>query len=178
MAAKATKIPTMIIIFWWSNLSAPSLDPIKPPIRTTMDNGITKPKSISLVIVWAINPLIEFVSINKLSEAAACLGLAKLDIIKIGESHIPPPIPTRPEILPRRAPNGVVINAVLAKFKFIFLIFSRWNVILLLPDNSNAAEAEKRDMTKINVNIFSGRIIEPPINVGAWLIYHLLLKYL
>jgi hypothetical protein len=32
-------------------------------------------------------------------------------------------------------------------------------------------------MTKINVNIFSGRIIEPPINVGAWLIYHLLLKY-
>jgi hypothetical protein len=26
-------------------------------------------------------------------------------------------------------------------------------------------------MTKINVNIFSGRIIEPPINVGAWLIY-------
>lgn len=164
MAAKATKIPIMIIIFWWSNLSAPSLDPIKPPIRTTMDNGIIKPKSISLVIVWAINPLIEFVSINKLAEAAACLGLAKPDIIKIGESHIPPPIPTRPEILPRRAPNGVVINAVLTKFKFIFLIFSRWNVILLLPDNSNAAEAEKRDMTKINVNIFSGRIIEPPIN--------------
>ena len=81
MAAKATKIPIMIIIFWWSNLSAPSLDPIKPPIRTTMDNGMTKPKSISLVIVWAINPLIEFVSINKLAEAvAACLGLANLTL--------------------------------------------------------------------------------------------------
>lgn len=165
MAAKATKIPIMIIILWWSNLNAPSLDPIKPPIRTTMDNGMIKSKSISLVIVWAINPLIEFVNINKLAEAAACLGLARPEIIKIGESHIPPPIPTRPEMLPRRAPNGEVINAVLKKFKFIFLIFSCWNVILLVTlDNSNAAEAEKRDMTKINVSIFSGKTIEPPIN--------------
>jgi hypothetical protein len=93
------------------------------------------------------------------------LGLAKPDIIKIGESHIPPPIPARPEILPRRAPNGVVINAVLTKFKFIFIILSCLNLILHVTlDSSNAAEAEKRDMTKINVSIFSGKTIEPPIN--------------
>jgi hypothetical protein len=64
------------------------------------------------------------VNINKLAEAAASFGLAKPDIIKIGESHIPPPIPTRPEILPRRGPNVPVIRVVLVKFKFIVFIFS------------------------------------------------------
>ena len=58
-------------------LECASLDPIKHPIRTTMDTGMIKSKSISLVIVWAINPLIEFVNINKLAEATACLGLAR-----------------------------------------------------------------------------------------------------
>jgi hypothetical protein len=67
----------------------------------------------------------------------------------------------------------------LIKLKFIVFIFSYcWCVFLSLPDNSNATEAEKRDMTKTSVNIFSGKTTEPLINVGAWLIYHLLLKYL
>lgn len=181
MAANATKIPIIIIILLWSNLNAPNLDPSIPPARTTIDKGIIKSKStpLLLVIEWAKNPLIEFVNINKLAEAAASFGLAKPDIIKIGESHIPPPIPTRPEILPSSAPNVPVISVVLIKLKFIVFIFSNcWCVILPLPDNSNAAEAEKRDMTKTSVNIFSGKTIEPPINVGAWLIYPLLLKYL
>ena len=180
MAANETKIPIIIIILLWSNLKAHNLDPIMPPARTTIDNGIIKSKFTSLLwdMEWAINPLIEFDNINKLAEAAVSLGFAKPDIIKIGGSHIPPPIPTKPDTLARRAPNGQVISMVLVRFKFILFIFSYWCVIFLPPDNSNTAEAEKRDMTKTNVNIFSGKTIEPPINVGAWLIYHLLLKYL
>ena len=112
-------------------------------------------KFIPLVLIWTINPLIEFVSINKLAEAvAACLGLANLTLSILVEAIFYHLFLTRSEILPRRASNGVIMNTVLTKFKFFFLIFSCWNIIILLPDNNIALEAKKRDMTKINLTLF------------------------
>jgi hypothetical protein len=78
----------------WSNLKAPNLDPNNPPTNTTITNGIKIENSIDLDIECATNPLMEFVNINRLAVAAACLGSPKPVNIRNGDNHIPPPIPT------------------------------------------------------------------------------------
>jgi hypothetical protein len=101
------------------------------------------------------------VSINKLAAAAAVFGFARPVNIKIGDNQIPPPIPTRPETVPKIAPNGNVINESLGRLRFNFRIFSCL-IFIWLPLNSSIAEAEKRAITKIIMRLFSGSIIEPP----------------
>ncbi|HEY6667547.1 MAG TPA: hypothetical protein VI033_00175, partial [Candidatus Nitrosopolaris sp.] len=134
--------------------------------RTTKANGKISAKSTSLVIEWATNPLTEFVSINKLAEAAAVFGFARPVNIKIGDNQIPPPIPTRPETVPRIAPNGNVINESLGRLRFNFRIFSCL-IFIWLPLNSSMAEAEKREITKINTRSFSGSTTEPAIKANG-----------
>ena len=123
-------------------------------------------KSTSLVTEWAISPLTEFVSINKLAEAAAVFGFARPVNIKIGDNHIPPPIPTRPETVPKKAPSGSVINESLGRLRFNFRIFSCL-IFIWFPLNSSIAEAEKSAITKIIMRVFSGSIIEPPIKANG-----------
>ena len=105
-------------------------------------------------------------SINRLAEAAAVFGFARPVNIKIGDNQIPPPIPTRPEIVPKRAPSGNVINESLGKLRFNFRIFSCL-IFIWLPLNSSMAEAEKRALTKIIMRVFSGSIVEPPIKANG-----------
>ena len=123
------------------------MEPRNPPRRTTKANGKISAKSTSLVIEWATSPLTEFVSINKLAEAAAVFGFARPVNIKIGDNQIPPPIPTSPETVPKIAPNGNVINESLGRLRFNFLIFSCL-IFIWFPLNSSMAEAEKRAITK------------------------------
>jgi hypothetical protein len=61
----------MIIILLLSSLNA-KVDPNITPIIITIDNGTSKLRFISLFNEWATNPLLEFVSMNKLVVAAAC----------------------------------------------------------------------------------------------------------
>ena len=159
-------IPIININFSWLSLKARNLDPRNPPKRTTKANGKIKAKSTSLVIEWATSPLMEFVSINKLAGAAAVFGFARPVSIKIGDNQIPPPIPTRPETVPKIAPNGNVINESLGRFRFNFRIFSCL-IFIWLPLNSSMPEAEKRAITKISVRVFSGRMVEPPIKANG-----------
>ena len=105
-------------------------------------------------------------SINRLAEAAAVFGFASPVNIKIGDNQIPPPIPTRPETVPKRAPNGNVINESLGRLRFKFRIFSCL-IFIWLPLNSSIAEAEKSAITKINMRIFSGSTVEPPIKANG-----------
>lgn len=119
-----------------------------------------------MVIEWATSPLIEFVSINKLAEAAAVFGFASPVNIKIGDNQIPPPIPTRPETVPIIAPNGIVINESLGRLRFSFRTFSCL-IFISLPLNSSMAEAEKRAIIKISMRVFSGRMVEPPIKANG-----------
>ncbi len=108
----------------------------------------------------------EFVSINKLADAAAAFGFARPVSIKIGDNQIPPPIPTRPEIVPKTAPNGNVINESLERLRFNFRIFSCL-IFIWFPLNSSMAEAENRAITKISMRVFSGRMVEPPIKANG-----------
>ena len=142
------------------------MEPRNPPRRTTKANGKISAKSTSLVIEWAASPLTELVSINKLAEAAAVFGFARPVNIKIGDNQIPPPIPTRPETVPKIAPNGNVINESLGRLRFNFLIFSCL-IFIWFPLNSSMAEAEKRAITKISMRVFSGSIVEPPIKANG-----------
>lgn len=119
-----------------------------------------------MVIEWPTSPLTEFVSINKLAEAAAVFGFARPVNIRIGDNQIPPPIPTRPETVPKRAPNGNVINESLGRLRFNFRIFSCL-IFIWLPLNSSMAEAEKRAITKISMRVFSGSMVEPPIKANG-----------
>ena len=119
-----------------------------------------------MVIEWATSPLIEFVSINKLADAAAVFGLARPVNIKIGDNQIPPPIPTRPETVPKTAPNGNVINESLEGLRFNFRIFSCL-IFIWFPLNSSITEAENRAITKISMSVFSGRMKEPPIKANG-----------
>ena len=119
-----------------------------------------------MVIEWATSPLTEFVSINKLADAAAVFGFARPVNIKIGDNQIPPPIPTRPETVPKIAPNGNVINESLGRLRFNFLILSRL-IFIWFQLNSSMAEAEKRAITKISVRVFSGSIVEPQIKANG-----------
>ena len=119
-----------------------------------------------MVIEWAASPLTELVSINKLAEAAAVFGFARPVNIKIGDNQIPPPIPTRPETVPKKAPNGNVINESLGRLRFNFLIFSCL-IFIWFPLNSSMAEAEKRAITKNSMRVFSGSIVEPPIKANG-----------
>ncbi len=119
-----------------------------------------------MVIEWAPRPLIEFVRINKLADAAAVFGFAKPVNIKIGDNQIPPPIPTRPETVPKTPPNGNVINESQDRLRFNLRIFSCL-IFIWLPLNSSIVEAEKRAITKINTRVFSGSKVEPPIKANG-----------
>ncbi len=147
-------------------MKAPNLDPRNPPKRTTKANGKINAKSMSLVIEWATSPLIEFVSINKLADAAAVFGFDRPVNIKIGDNQIPPPIPTRPETVPKTAPNGNVINESLERLRFNFRIFSCL-IFIWFPLNSSIVEAENRAITNISMRVFSGSIVEPPIKANG-----------
>ena len=105
-------------------------------------------------------------SINKLADAAAIFGFARPVNIKIGDNQIPPPIPTRPEIVPKTAPNGNVINESLERLRFNFRIFSCL-IFIWLPLNSSIAEAENRAITNISMRVFSGSILDPPIKANG-----------
>ena len=159
-------IPIIKIIFSWLNLNAPNLEPKNPPRMTTKVRGKISAKSTSLVIEWAANPLTEFVSMNKLAEAAAVFGLARPVIIKIGDNQMPPPIPTRPETVPKRLPSGNVIRDNREKLKFNFRIFSCL-IFICFPLSSNIAEAEKSEITNINMRSFSGSTVVPAMNANG-----------
>lgn len=147
-------------------MKAPHLDPRNPPRSTTSANGKINGKSTSFVIEWATSPLIEFVSINKLADAAAVFGFAKPVNIKIGDNQMPPPIPTRPETVPKIAPKGNVTNESLERLRFNFRTFSCL-IFIWFPLNSSIAEAEKSAITNINMRVFSGSIVEPPIKANG-----------
>ncbi len=105
-------------------------------------------------------------SINKLADAAAVFGFARPVNIKIGDNQMPPPIPTSPETVPKIAPKGNVINESLERLRFNFRIFSCL-IFIWFPLNSSIAEAEKRVITNINMRVFSGSIVEPPIKANG-----------
>ena len=131
-----------------------------------MANGKINAKSTCFVIEWATSPLTEFVRINKLAEAAAFLGFARPVNINIGDNQIPPPIPTRPETVPKTAPIGNVISESLDRLRFNFRIFSCL-VFIWLPLNSSMAEAAKSAITNINMRIFYGSTVDPPIKANG-----------
>lgn len=92
----------MICILLWSILNAPNIDPVKPPINTADPKGTNRETSTGPLIEWAKKPTMEFVNIKKAAVAAALLGAAKPVSISNGDSHIPPPIPTKPATTPRQ----------------------------------------------------------------------------
>ena len=121
-AATATIPPTIIRNMFCSIFKDPILEPKNPPIITTNNNGTRSSRSIVFVIACAVKPLIELVRMKKLAVAATFFGLAKRDNIKRGDSHIHPPIPTRPAMEPKTAPTGVPMIASFLELRLRLLI--------------------------------------------------------
>lgn len=158
--ATATTGATIIIILSWSSLNAPNLDPMNPPANTTTANGARRETSIGVLIECASKPIMEFVTIKKLAVAAALFGSANPLSIRIGDNHMPPPIPTKPATTPNTAPTGTPMSASFVLLKFNFLILFGWVLILLLEARS-VAEAANSAITNMKTRLLSGSTSSP-----------------
>ncbi len=93
---------------------------------------------------WPKTPDTELIKINRDEVVAIFLGKSALSKNKMGLKNIPPPIPTTPEIKPRKEPR------MIEKYKLIFFIIIFSSLNALLWNNNKKPAIDKIRNNKIS----------------------------
>ena len=104
------KIPPVVLSMnLLSKRTDPTYEPAIPPISTATNIGIIGINSYSLIIILGTILAIELTNINIAPAAEASFADPKPNVIIRGIRQMPPPIPTDPEIKPKRDPMQIIV---------------------------------------------------------------------